>query len=73
MSLRRILGQTERTIRAGLDWIQANTAMQFRQLDDEVYEVELGDKPIESTTPQRLKMLLDETFAYRRYWLRQDF
>ncbi len=66
-------GQTERAIRAGLDWIQANTAMRFYQIDDEVYEVEMGEKPSESTTPQLLKMLLDETSAYRRFWLRQDF
>ena len=62
----------EGTILACFRWLAANTQMQFISLADDSYRVEMGETPSQpKPDSKRLKHLIDETRAYRAYWLRQ--
>lgn len=66
--------QTERTILACFRWLSANTQMRLVSLADDAYRVLLNEAPSRpQDAPERLKYLIDETRAYRAYWLRQIF
>ncbi|MCC6616208.1 MAG: single-stranded-DNA-specific exonuclease RecJ [Anaerolineae bacterium] len=64
--------QTERTILACFHWLAANTRMRIVALADDSYQVEMGETAAQrGADPGRLQQLVDETRAYRAYWLRQ--
>jgi len=64
--------QTEPTILACFRWLAANTRMQILALADDTYRVEMGETAAQSgSDTKRLQNLVDETRAYRAYWLRQ--
>ncbi|MCA9906075.1 MAG: hypothetical protein KC547_19600, partial [Anaerolineae bacterium] len=64
--------QTERTILACFRWISANTQLRLVSLADDSYRVLPNEASSQSQDPpDRLKYLMEETRAYRAYWLRQ--
>jgi single-stranded-DNA-specific exonuclease len=64
-------GQTELTIRAALRWLDGHTPLRLRVLEGEQVTVEMGEarSGSDAAAAERLRRLLEETRAYRRYWL----
>jgi hypothetical protein len=64
---------TEATIHAALAWLHAHTEFELTPLTPEVYAVGWRGARLEPAalgSMQRLSALIEETRAYRRYWLR---
>lgn len=67
------VGHTEATVHTALAWIHAHTELELTPLTPEVYAVSRRAGRSSNAQPalmRRLNALLDETRAYRRYWLR---
>lgn len=74
--LAALTGQTESIIRLCLKWFSANTEMALFPESEDVYHIDLDKSRTPTKTPDlinRLKVLMDETNAYRQYWLKQTF
>jgi single-stranded-DNA-specific exonuclease len=74
--LAALTGQTEQTISASLKWLNTNTPFNLTAMSEDVYQVDrvnTPESPPIGDSAERLKWLLDETKAYRQYWLAQEF
>lgn len=74
--LAALVGQTEATVRVCFQWFNANSEFALTPLDHDVHQIEIRPAkppPQENGLAQRLQRLLDETNAYRVYWLKQRF
>jgi len=73
--LAALTGQSERTISVCLKWLDARTPMTLTALSEDLYTIEMdASQPLRDAGPyaERLKRLLSETRAYRRFWLNQS-
>ncbi len=71
-----LTGQTEPTIHACLRWFHLNSELMVEPIDEDRYQLLSGQSAHALSPPdslERLKALIAETNAYRRYWLRQHF
>jgi len=65
-------GQRERTIHRMLEWISGNVTMKFTPFADDYYRIETQPAPSEKVNVANLDMLIKDTQAYQRYWLKSD-
>jgi single-stranded-DNA-specific exonuclease len=69
-----LTGQSEQSVFAALRWIHANTEMRFIPAYDDAFRIEIDNHPApKNISIQTLKKHLDETSAYRQFWLKQNF
>jgi single-stranded-DNA-specific exonuclease len=64
----------EASIRAGLDWLAADGQIRLREGGDGVVVIEPGGEPepaAQARAAARLRALLEESRAFRAYWLRR--
>jgi single-stranded-DNA-specific exonuclease len=64
------LGQRETTVRAGLEWLAAMGQLDIVAADGDVLRLQAGGEPLGNrrSLEARIRRLLDETAAYRRYF-----
>jgi len=66
------MAQREQTVRCGLEWLAADGQIQILATTDGVYQLALGgtaDYEAKQRAQDKLKRLLEETRAYRAFWL----
>jgi hypothetical protein len=64
------LSQRAETVRAGLEWLAARGQLSIIAVDGDTLSLQAGGKPVgdRHSLEARIRRLLDETAAYRRYF-----
>ncbi|MGJ3238990.1 MAG: single-stranded-DNA-specific exonuclease RecJ [Anaerolineae bacterium] len=69
-----LTAQSDRTISAVLNWINARTTMRLRREEDDLYLIEMEQhRAATAVDPERLNLLMRETQAYYQHWYTQSF